>query len=73
MNTESGHPILLLAGLDPRDTQAAVEFLTDDRLFETFSVAAPPDWTRKNFQVVLHDRIFGRSPGFLNVVASYVW
>jgi len=73
LNTESGHPILLVAGLDPRDTQAAVEFLADDHLFETFSLAASDDWTRKNFQIVLHNRIFGKSPGSLNVVASHVW
>jgi hypothetical protein len=73
LNMETGRPILLLAGLDPRDTQAAVEFLADERLFEAFSVAAPSDWTRKNFQIVLHNRIFGKSPGSLNVVASHVW
>ena len=73
LNTESGRPILLLSGLDPRDTQAAVEFLSDDRLFEIFSLSAPADWTRKNFQIVLHNRIFGKSPGSLNVVTSHIW
>jgi len=73
LNMETGRPILLVAGLDPRDTQAAVEFLADERLFGTFSAAAPADWTHKNFQVVLHNRIFGKSPGSLNVVASHVW
>jgi hypothetical protein len=73
LNGESGRPMLLVAGLDPRDTQAAVEFLADERLFETFSLAAPADWTRKNFQIVLHSRIFGKSPGSLTVVASHLW
>ncbi|HLH44213.1 MAG TPA: hypothetical protein VKV74_14590 [Bryobacteraceae bacterium] len=73
LSTDTRHPILLVAGLDPRDTQAAVEFLADDRLFEAFSSAAPSDWTRKNFQVVLHNRIFGKSPGSLNVVAFHIW
>jgi hypothetical protein len=73
LNTETGRPMLLLAGLDPRDTQAAVEFLSDDHLFEAFTANAPSDWQRKNFQIVLHNRIFGKSPGSLNVVASHVW
>jgi hypothetical protein len=73
LHSESGHPILLVAGLDPRDTQAAVEFLANEHLFEIFSRAAPADWMRKNFQIVLHERIFGKSPGSLNVVASQVW
>jgi hypothetical protein len=65
--------VILIVGLDPRDTQAAVEFLTDERLFEKFSSTAPADWTRKNVQIVLHERIFGNSPGSLNVVASHIW
>ncbi len=73
LRSESGHPVILIVGLDPRDTQAGVEFLADERLFEKFSATAPPDWTRRNFQIVLHDRIFGNSPGSLNVVASHIW
>jgi hypothetical protein len=73
LRSESGHPVILIVGLDPRDTQAGVEFLADERLFEKFSATAPGDWTRRNFQIVLHDRIFGNSPGSMNVVASHVW
>jgi hypothetical protein len=73
LNSESGRPILLIVGLDPRDTQAAVEFVANDHLFEIFSRTAPPDWTRKNFQIVLHERIFGKSAGSLSVVASQLW
>jgi len=73
LHSDSGHPVILIVGLDPRDTQAGVEFLSDDRLFEKFTGNAPPDWARRNFQVVLHDRIFGNSPGSLNVVASHIW
>ncbi len=73
LKSESGHPILTVAGLDPRDTQAAVEFLTNDKAFETFSESMPADWPRKSFQVVLHNSIHGNSPGSLSVVAWYVW
>ena len=73
MHSDSGHPILLVVGLDPRDTQAGVEFLANDRHFEMFARTAPADWVQKNFQIVLHDRIFGKSPGSLNVVVSHIW
>jgi hypothetical protein len=73
LKSESGHPILTVAGLDPRDTQAGVEFLTNDKAFETFSESMPADWPRKSFQVVLHNSIHGNSPGSLSVVAWYVW
>jgi len=73
LRSESGHPILMVGGLDPRDTQAAVEFVANEHLFEIYSRTAPPEWANKNFQIVLHDRIFGKSPGSLSVVASYLW
>jgi hypothetical protein len=73
LTSESGHPILMIAGLDPRDTQAGVEFLSNDRAFETFSQSMPADWPSRSFQVVLHNSIHGNSPGSLSVVASYVW
>ena len=73
LHSDSGYPILLVVGLDPRDTQAAVEFVANEHLFEMFSRTAPADWTHKNFQIVLHERIFGNSPGSLNVVVSHVW
>ena len=65
--------MLLVAGLDPRDTQAGVEFLTNNGLFEPFVQSLPPDWARKSFQAVLHNSIHGNSSGSLTVVAFEVW
>ena len=73
LHSESGHPVILIVGLDPRDTQAGVEFLADERLFQKFAGNAPADWSRRDFQVVLHERIFGNSPGSLSVVAAHFW
>jgi hypothetical protein len=73
MQSESGHPVLLVAGIDPRDTQAAVEFLCNDRYLEPFVKSMPSDWASKSFQAVLHNTIHGNSPGSLTVVASAVW
>ena len=73
MHSESGHPILLVAGMDPRDTQAAVEFLSNDRYLEPFVKSMPADWASKSFQVVLHNTIHGNSAGSPSVAASHVW
>ena len=73
MQSESGHPILLVAGMDPRDTQAAVEFFSNDRYLDPFVKTMPADWANKSFQAVLHNTIHGNSPGSLTVVASAVW
>src|SRR6185369_1408056 len=48
MQSESGHPVLLVAGMDPRDTQAAVEFISNDQYLDPFVKSLPADWGRKN-------------------------
>jgi hypothetical protein len=73
MNSESGQPVMLAVGMDARNTQAAVEFLTRAEDFQTFASIAPPGWEKKSFQVVLHNTIHGNSPGSMRVVASHVW
>ena len=73
LQSESGHPVLMVVGMDARNTQAAVEFLSRSDSFQRFAQSAPRDWARKSFQVVLHNTIHGNSPGSLVVVASEVW
>jgi hypothetical protein len=73
LQSESGHAVVIVAGMDARNTQAAVEFLTRDSAFDQFAQSAPRGWENKNFQVVLRNAIHGNSPGSLTVMASYVW
>jgi hypothetical protein len=73
LHSGSGHPLLMIEGMDSHNTQAAVEFLTKNDLFRQFAQSAPPDWSSKNFQIVLHNSIYGNSAGSLTLVASEVW
>jgi hypothetical protein len=73
LHSETGHPLLVAAGIHPYDTLAAVEFLTERRYFDEFAKRASPDWARQNFQVVLHENAHGHSPGAPVVVAYHVW
>lgn len=73
LHSETGRPLLIAAGVHPNDTQAAVEFLTDQGYFDAFAKQAPPEWPAKNFQVVLHNNVHGHSPGSPVVVAYHVW
>jgi hypothetical protein len=73
LHSETGRPLLIAAGVHPNDTQAAVEFLTEERYFDAFAKQAPPEWSSKNFQVVLHNNVHGHSPGSPVVVAFHVW
>jgi hypothetical protein len=73
ISTETRLPALIVLGMDSRNTQAAVEFLSDNASFALFAANAPPNWDQGNFQIVLHNKIYGHSPGALRVVASHVW
>lgn len=73
LHSESAYPVLFIVGMDARNTQAAVEFLTGTEAFAQFSAAAPADWPRRNLQVVLHNTIHGNSAGASKVVAFHVW
>ncbi len=73
VHSDSGHPLLMIEGMDSHNTQAAVEFLTKNDLFRQFAQSAPADWSTKNFQIVLHNTIYGNSAGSLTLVASAVW
>jgi hypothetical protein len=73
LHSESGYPILLVVGMDARNTQGAVEFLARRDSFHLFAQSAGVGWENKNFQVVLHNTIHGNSAGSLKVLAYHVW
>jgi|SRR5581483_9450544 len=73
LHSDLGQPLLMIVGMDSHNTQAAVEFLTKNELFRQFTASAPAGWLDGNFQIVLHNTIYGNSAGSLTVVASEVW
>ena len=72
-STDSGLPLMVVAGLSPADTRAGAEFLTSNLYLQRFTKVAPKKWLRKNCQIVLQDFAYGDSPSRPNVVAWYVW
>jgi hypothetical protein len=73
LNSDSGHPILVVAGIGARDTQAAVEFLSSSNYFDSFAHSVPRDWPRRNFEVILHNSVHGDVPGAPAIVSSCLW
>jgi hypothetical protein len=72
-HADSGYPLMVVAGMQPADTQAGAEFLTNNQYFLAFTHVAPKDWQSKNCQIVLHNPLYGNSPGRPTVAAWYVW
>jgi hypothetical protein len=73
IRSESGQPVLLIAGMDARNTMAAIDFVAHEDDFNEFAKSAPAGWEKKSFQLVLSNTIHGNSPGKLTVVATHLW
>ena len=73
IQSDTGHPLLMAAGMTQVDTQASVEFLTNPQIFQAFALQMPKDWPKRNLQIVLHSFFHGHSPGTPTVVAFRVW
>ncbi|HEY3938079.1 MAG TPA: hypothetical protein VGL97_11645 [Bryobacteraceae bacterium] len=72
LDSESGNAILMAAGIDPHDTQAAVEFLTREEYLSAFTHQVR-GWTKKNFQAVIRTSIHGHTPGSPELVTYRTW
>jgi hypothetical protein len=62
-----------VAGASGYGTYAAGEFLTNEDYFAAALHNAPPDWYRKNMQVVLSVKVISGTPGPPKVLATYFW
>jgi hypothetical protein len=62
-----------VAGASGYGTYAAGEFLTNEDYFAAALHDAPPDWYRKNMQVVLSVKVISGTPGPPKVLATYFW
>jgi hypothetical protein len=72
LKADSGNAILMAAGIDPHDTQSAVEFLTREEYFDQFAQQAD-GWTSKNFQLVIRTSIHGHTPSSPQLVSYKTW
>jgi len=65
--------MVAVGGLLGYGTLAAGEFLTDNKYMEAFANGAPPDWQKKNLQIVLSTEVIKGNSGPPKVLASYAW
>ncbi len=73
LSPETGEPVIVLAGVTNSGTQAAGEFFTSPEMLNAALRQAPKGWKEKNFQLVLHTRIIGKTPERPTVVAMHFW
>jgi hypothetical protein len=73
LNSKTGKFVVATAGLLSEGTQAAAEFVSSSASLEEALKAAPPDWPKKNLQVVVQTTVTDTIPGPPQVIAVYTW
>jgi hypothetical protein len=73
LNSRTGQFIAIVAGISGTGTQAAAEFVSQSEYLEKGLGNAPPDWQKKNLEVVLKTTITDSIAGPPQVVAAYYW
>jgi len=72
-DSATGQMLITAAGITQYGTRAAGEFLVDSARMQEALGQKPPDWTRKNIQVLLHTTVYKGTPAQPKVLAAHVW
>ena len=73
LDTTTGRPVVIAAGITQYGTMAAGEFLSNPDHFSEVARHLPPGWEKKNLQIVLFVPVVKRVPGRARVLATQVW
>jgi hypothetical protein len=73
LDSTTGQPVVIAAGLGENGTIAAGEFLTDPRQMDAAIKRAPSDWRHKNAEVVIATQVIDGKSGPPRVMATYFW
>jgi hypothetical protein len=73
VDTATDRPVIIAAGLTQYGTLGAGEFLSNPEYFSEAAGHLPPNWERKNLQIVLSVPVVNRISGRPRVLATHVW
>ena len=65
--------IVIVAGVGGAGTQAAAEFVSNPEYLAKGLRDAPPDWQKKNLEIVVQTILTGSIAGPPQAVAAYDW
>jgi hypothetical protein len=72
-DSKTGRLLIVAAGIGPRGTQAAGDFIAREDYLADALRAAPRGWQRKNLEVVLETDVIDTIPGPPRVVVAQFW
>src|SRR5215475_11730500 len=73
LDSKTGQFLISAAGVGSPGTQAAGEVISNPEYLQEALRTAPPDWDKKNIQLVVQTNVIDAIPGPPHVVASYYW
>jgi hypothetical protein len=73
LNSETGNPVIIVAGVTSFGTRAAGQFLTNAEALKALTATAPKDWANKNLELVLRTVVLKSDPGAATIVAARYW
>ena len=73
LDSKTGQVLIAAAGIGANGTQAAGEFISNRDELERAFKNAPPDWPKKNVQVLLETTVTDSVAGPPRLVASVSW
>jgi hypothetical protein len=71
--SNSPEPLVALLGVTQYGSDAASELVTQESGLALALANAPPDWSRRNMQILLHIDVIGRTPGKPEIVSTRFW
>ena len=73
LDPNTGHFVVVVAGIARGGTIASGEFLVDPHHMEELMRAAPKDWDHKNIEIVLETQVIDGRSGPPRINAVYTW
>jgi hypothetical protein len=73
LNSETGNPVIIVAGVTSFGTRAAGQFVTNAEALKAFTATAPKDWANKNLELVMRTVVLKSDPGAATIVAARYW
>jgi len=73
IDSKTGQFTVTVAGIGPRGTEAAGEFVNSTRYLTEGLAGAPADWQNRNLEVLLQTTVTDSMAGPPHVIANYAW
>jgi hypothetical protein len=73
IDSKTGQFTVTVAGIGPRGTQAAGEFVSSSRYLEEGLAGVPADWQDRNLEILLETTVTDSVAGPPHIIATYTW